>query len=92
MVEWHCSGAAYVVVCTKERWPGPGQGTGSSVRPSTAITAVKRAQHGRPFVFPSNCFACSDSLFGGGAIGIVNNVFKLILLVTYLTLLSSHVL
>ena len=29
MVEWHCSGAAYVVVCTKERWPGPGQGTGS---------------------------------------------------------------
>ena len=84
MVEWHCSGATYVVVCTKERWPGPGQGTGR--------TAVKRAQHCRSFVFPSNCFACSDSLFGGGAIGIVNNVFKMILLVTYLTLLSCHVL
>ena len=26
--------------------------------------------------------ACSDSLFGGGSMGIVNNVFKLILLVT----------
>ena len=39
-----------------------------------------------------NCFACSDSLFGGGSIGIVNNVFKLILLVTKLTLLSCCVL
>ena len=34
----------------------------------------------------------TDSLFGGGAIGIVNNVFKLILLVTKLTLLSCCVL
>ena len=39
-----------------------------------------------------NCFACSDSLFGGGSMGIVNNVFKLILLVTKLTLLSCCVL
>ena len=39
-----------------------------------------------------NLVKCNDSLFGGGAIGIVNNVFKLILLVTYLTLLSCYVL
>ena len=38
------------------------------------------------------CMYRSDSLFGGGAIGMVNNVFKLILLVTYLTLLSCYVL
>ena len=50
----------------------------------------KRAQHCRSFVFPSNCCACSDSLFGGGAIGIVNDVFKLILLVTLLAQIALH--
>ena len=39
----------------------------------------------------SNCFACSDSLFGGGSMCIVNNVLKFILLVTKLTLLLSPV-
>ena len=31
--DWHCSGAAYVGPCKQVQWPGPGQGTGSSVRP-----------------------------------------------------------
>ena len=45
------------------------------------------------FRFPVKLLCMSsDSLFGGGAIGIVNNVFKLILLVTYLTLMSCYVL
>ena len=70
----------------------PWTGNGQFCSAINGNTAVKRAQHCRSFVFPSNCFACSDSLFGGGAIGIVNNVFKFILLLTYLTLLSCYVL